>query len=213
MKSPIKILIADDHLVVREGASMVLKRLFKEVMIFQAETISESRNLIKEKEIDLLILDAHFQEESSLEFIGQVKEIQPECKVLMFSVLDEEMYAMRFITAGADGYLNKLSSENETQEAVRMILETGKYISPVVKEKIVNSILYKQQGNPFDLLSNRELEITNLLVEGNGNLEISNALNLKKSTVSTYKNRIFEKLKITNVVSLVTLYRIHNEFN
>ena len=209
MKPQIKILIADDHLVVREGATMVLKRIFKEATIFQAATISESRNLIEKEEIDLLILDAHFPKENSLKFIGQVKKIQPECKVLMFSVLDEEIYAMRFINAGADGYLNKLCSESETQEAVRTVLGTGKYISPIVKEKIIHTVLYKQQVNPFDILSNRELEIAKLLVEGNGNLEISNFLNLRKSTVSTYKNRIFEKLKVNNIVTLVSLFQMH----
>lgn len=211
MKSPIKILIADDHLVVREGAAMILKRIYNEAIIFQASTISESRNLIENEEIDLLILDAHFPKENSLKFIEQVKEMQSKCKVLVFSVLDEEIYAMRYINAGADGYLNKLSSENETKEAVKTVLVTGKYVSPVVKEKIIDTVLYKQESNPFDTLSNRELEITKLLVEGNGNLEISNTLNLQKSTVSTYKRRIFEKLKVNNIVNLVSLFRMHDE--
>lgn len=211
MKTPVKILLADDHSVVRQGTSLLLKRILEDVIIFQAATISESLDLIKEKQIELFILDAHFPEGSSLKLITQVKEIQPTCKILMFSALDEEMYAMRFINAGADGYLNKLSSENQILEAVRTMLTTGKYVSPAVKEKIVNSVLYDQLQNPFDILSDRELEIARLLVDGCGNLEISNSLNLRKSTVSTYKNRIFEKLKISNVVSLITLFRTHNE--
>lgn len=128
----------------------------------------------------------------------------------MFSAYDEEQYALRYIHAGANGFLNKDSSDAEILLAVRSVLETGKYISPSIKEKILENVFLKTPINPLETLSDREAEVARLLAKGEGNLEIANRLNIQMTTVSTYKNRIFEKLKINNVVSLVEILKIYN---
>jgi DNA-binding NarL/FixJ family response regulator len=118
---------------------------------------------------------------------------------------------MRYLKAGAEGYLNKLSSETEFKKAFKAMMEEGAYMSDAIKQKIINASLQKKSDNPLDILSNREIEIARLLVQGEGNLEIANRLNLQNSTVSTYKNRIFEKLSISNTVALVSLLQAYDD--
>ena len=123
----------------------------------------------------------------------------------MFSGLDEQVYALPYLEHGVDGYLHKLSSEDEIVQAVNSVLKGKRYLSESVKGKIVNMALGRTVNNPLDQLSSRELEVSRYLVQGMGNQEICNRLNLQKSTVSTYKNRIFEKLNINNVVELISI--------
>ncbi|MCX2678692.1 response regulator transcription factor [Galbibacter sp. EGI 63066] len=211
MKISPKVLLADDHAVVRQGMSIMLRKAFKDVQVFQAENMTEILYKVKQDMYDLLVLDVYFPEGSSIGIITQIKEIQPQCKILIFSGYSEEQYALRYINSGADGFLNKLSSETDVYQAVTTVLKNKKYVSTTVKDKILDSVLNNHVQNPLDTLSNRELEVARLLVNGEGNLEISNILNLQKSTVSTYKYRIFEKLQISNVVSLVSLFREYNK--
>ena len=128
----------------------------------------------------------------------------------MFSAHEEDAYALRYFHAGANGYLNKLSAEDKIVEAVKNIMEKGKYISPEIAEKLVTNQINNEPLNPFDKLSNRENEIVKLLIKGEGNLEISNGLGIQMSTVSTYKNRVFEKLRINNLVELIEKYNLHH---
>jgi len=141
--------------------------------------------------------------------IVDIRNIQPEAKILIFSAHDEEFYALRYIHAGADGYLNKLSGEEKIVEAISSIIHHGKYLTNEIQEKLNDSSLLKESFNPFDKLSKREIEIVKLLVKGDGNLEISNGLGIQMSTVSTYKNRVFEKLKINNLVELIEKYNVY----
>ncbi|MNR27313.1 Oxygen regulatory protein NreC [compost metagenome] len=110
---------------------------------------------------------------------------------------------------GANGYLNKLSKEGEIIEATKAILEKGKYIQPKIVNKIVESALKKTPLNPLDMLSKREFEIAELIVAGDGNLEICNKLDIQMSTVSTYKYRLFEKLGVNNIVELIEIFKIY----
>ena len=127
----------------------------------------------------------------------------------MFSAYDESRYALRYIHAGANGFLNKYSKDEEIINAVKSMLETGKYISDVVKEIIIENALLKNPVNPLEKLSDREIEVAELLVNGDGNLEISNKLKIQMTTVSTFKTRIFDKLGINNVVKLVEILRVY----
>ncbi|WP_335966734.1 response regulator transcription factor [Galbibacter sp. PAP.153] len=208
-----KVLLVDDHFVVRQGVFLMLTNYLKTVTIYQAETISEAYNGLNNEFFDLLILDVHFPKGSSLELLHYTKTKAPKTKILILSGLNEEQYAIRYIQAGADGYLNKMSSEKEIHNALNAILENKKYISKVIKEKITESILNKKPLNKLEILSNREMEVARLLSGGEGNLEIANRLNLSTTTVSTYKYRIFEKLKVTNVISLVSLFKIYDNGN
>jgi DNA-binding NarL/FixJ family response regulator len=133
--------------------------------------------------------------------------IRPNIKILVFSAQEEDEYACRYIIAGANGYLNKLSSEKKIIQVVLCILENGKYIPDGVMNKIAASVLHKTPLNPLEKLSKREFEIAGLLVEGLGNLEISNTLKIQMSTVSTYKTRVYEKLQIKNIVALIEIFK------
>ena len=137
--------------------------------------------------------------------IKELREIDNDLRILIFSGYDSETYAVQYIIAGANGYINKLFSENKIVEAVKSIIETDYYYPPNIVNKIIKASSDKNQFLPLKKLSKRELEITNLLVQGDGNIEISNKLNIQMSTVSTYKNRIFEKLSIKKLVDLIYL--------
>jgi len=204
-----KILIADDHSVVRQGVSLILREFFTDMKVIQVDTFNSTLDMLNREQFDLLLLDINLPGGNSVSMINKIRAIQLKVKILVFSAYDEDQYALRYIQAGADGYLNKLSSEEKIIEAVNTILNGELYIGDTIKNMLAqhpDAMLY---DNPFFLLSNREMEITLLLVNGEGNLEIANKLNIRMSTVSTYKSRIFEKLGVSNVVSLAEKYRLH----
>ena len=204
-----KILIVDDHMVVKTGVSIILNSEINDLDIQFASTFSETLDKVKQFSYDLIILDINIPGGKNIEMIPEIRAIVPEVKILMFSAHEEESYALRYIHTGADGYLNKLSGEENIVEAVKSIMDYGKYLTDEIIDKLNDFTLMKEPLNPFDKLSKREIEIVKLLVKGNGNLEISNHLNIQMSTVSTYKNRVFEKLKINNLVELIEKYNSH----
>lgn len=204
-----KILIVDDHMVVKTGVSIILNSEIDDLDIQFTSTYSETLEKVKQFSYDLIILDINIPGGKNIEMIPEIKAIVPEVKILMFSAHEEEFYALRYVSAGADGFLNKLSSEEKLIEAVRSIRELGKYLTDNLIDQLNNNLLNDEPLNPFDKLSKREIEIANLLVRGDGNLEISNNLGIQMSTVSTYKNRIFEKLKINNLVELIEKHHLH----
>ena len=165
--------------------------------------------LLKEIEFDLLILDINFPNGNSINVLAEIKAIQPNLKILIFSAYDENIYAMRYLNAGASGYLNKETTEDEIKVAINAMISSGKYITQNIKDKILDSYISKKPINPLQLLSNREIEVAQLLIKGYGNLEILELLNLKKTTISTYKNRIFEKLEINNLVDLIKFFQLY----
>lgn len=202
-----KILIVDDHLVVRNGVAMVLEKQIENVAISNAENFFEAIALLKEVSFDLIILDINIPGGKNTEMICEMRAIQSAVKILVFSAHEEEQYAVKYISAGANGYLNKLCSEEKMMFAINSIFESSTYVSSELLNKLVEARIGKKNINPREVLSKRELQIAELLINGNGNLEISNMLNIHMSTVSTYKARVFEKLKINNLVELINLYK------
>lgn len=201
------VLLVDDHLVVRKGVELVLLSTFPKAYVYSAENYDDALDIMKTIRLDLVILDININGIENIKIMNSIKEIQSKVKILIFSSHEEKHYGIRYIQNGADGYLNKFCSEDKIIKAVQQILDKGYYYSDQVKDKL-NSKAKKNGGsNPIESLSNREFEIAKLLISGEGNLEISNKLNIQMSTVSTYKNRIFEKLNISNVVSLSELFR------
>lgn len=207
----IRFLVADDHTVVRQGLSMIIKELYEKAVVIQVENFVSIIEVLKNKPIDVLILDINFPDGNSISIIPEVKKIQPEVKIMIFSAFDESVHALRFFNAGANGFLNKLSEEDEIKQAISTLVSEGKFMSTLTKEKILNSYLSGNKVNPIEHLSAREIEIARLLVKGYGNLEISNALEIQKTTVSTYKKRIFEKLQIDNLAALIETFTFFNE--
>lgn len=200
---------ADDHSVVTQGMSFILKDLYKNATVYQIESFSEIIKVLNTTSIDLLILDINFPDGSSLNLLPTLKKIQPDLKILIFSGYDEEIYAVRYLSAGANGYLNKLSSEEEIKHAIKTVMTFGKYTSKNIQDKIMDSYILKKPSNPLEQLSNREIEIAKFLVDGHSNIDICKSLSIKKTTVSTYKNRIFEKLSIDTLSGLIQIFQLY----
>ena len=205
-----KILLVDDHLVIKAGVSIILNNEIEDLDISYSKDYLEALQLVKTNTYDLIVLDINIPGGKSTEMIAEIRTFLPNVKILMFSAYEEESHALRYIYAGADGYLNKLSAEEKIVEAVQSIMKTGKFLTSEIINKLNNSLRNNEPINPFDKLSNREMEITKLLIKGDGNLEISNNLGIQMSTVSTYKNRVFEKLEINNLVELIEKYNLHS---
>lgn len=206
-------LVADDHSIIRNGLCLLINDTFSKAKVTQTESFDDILRVVKDVKLDLLILDINFPEGNSLSLIPTLKKLQPSMKILIFTSYDEDVYALRFYSAGVDGYLSKLSSPAQIEHALLTILKEGRYASDTIKNKILNNYLFNKSANPLDALSDREMEIAKLMVQGLGNLEISNVLNLKSTTVSTYKSRIFEKLSIDNLSALINVFNIHNILN
>lgn len=207
MDKGINILLVDDHMVVRKGVELILKSAINNVTIFNAENYDEAIEIIKTVNLDLVLLDININGIENIKIMNIIKEIQSQIKILIFTSHDEKQYGLRYVQHGADGYLNKFCSENIICAAVKEILEKGSFLSTDLKNKLNTKSSKKRFVNTIDSLSNREFEIAKLLINGFGNLEISNKLDIQMSTVSTYKNRIFDKLSVSNVVALSELFK------
>ena len=199
-----KIIIVDDHIAIIAGVSIILEQSIEGLEIDHAEDYPESLEKISNNLYDLVILDINLPGGKQKEMIKEIKEQNKDIKILVFSSYDESI-GVQYIQHGADGYLNKLSDEKEIISAVKQILETGNYFSPQVIKLLLDANSRKTPINPFDKLSAREKEICDLLIQGNGNLEISNILDIRLTTVSTYKMRIYKKLEVNNLAELVIL--------
>ena len=203
----LNILLVDDHLVVRKGIELVMADSFPKAIVYNAENYIETLEILKTIDIDLVVLDIIINGIEDVKIMKAIKKIQPKTKILIFSCHEEEFYGLRYIKNGADGYLHKYCSEDKITEAFKDILKEGYYYSDSIKSKLNLKVNKKNLLNPIDALSNREFEIAKMLIDGCGNLEIANKLNIQMSTVSTYKNRVFEKLDINNIVALSSFFK------
>lgn len=204
------VLIIDDHSIVRQGVFLLIRKYFPNTNIFEASTLNDGKTIIKKENINFIILDINFPEGNSLNFVENLSiEYGDSVKILIFSALEETIYAFNFIKAGAHGFLSKLSEQEEIVRAFSKFFETGKYLSDELKERLLDNMIRKSNASPIEMLSIRELEIARLLVAGLSNNEIASKLYIHKSTVSTYKTRIFEKLGINNIPDLLNLFNLN----
>ncbi|MCD9616361.1 response regulator [Chryseobacterium gleum] len=204
-------LLADDHSIVRQGMEIVISDIAPNARVYQTSSLHQVLELVESKGIEMAIIDAHFPDGNSLHIIPQMKSINPDIKILIFTGLEEELHGLKFIKAGANGYLSKLSEEEEVKEAVTTFIKKGEYFSDLLRNLLVQFVYNPDLISPLSILTKRELQIAELYAEGYGNLEISNSLNIKQNTVSTIKKNIFEKLKIENMVELVDLIKTHHK--
>jgi DNA-binding NarL/FixJ family response regulator len=203
----INFLLADDHSLIRQGMEFVIEDIGWEGNIFHASNLKQVLNTIENEEIDIVIIDAVFPDGNSLSIIPEIKKLSPKTKILVFSGLDEQSNSLRYINAGANGFLSKMSEEEETKNAVLKIYKEGKYLSSVTQTVLLESINNPGAVNPLQRLTQREFQIAEMYAKGLGNLEIANILDVKQNTISTIKKRIFEKLEIDNIVELIELLK------
>jgi two-component system, NarL family, invasion response regulator UvrY len=206
----IRILIADDHTVVRKGLRQILSEQMSPVHI---EEVGDAESLIKKvmsETWDVIITDLSMPGRSGLDALQQIKQYYPKLPVLVLSVYPEEQYALRVLKAGAAGYLNKDMASEELINAVQRVLTGRKYISPSVAEKLAVSLDKDASKMPHEYLSDREFDVLKLIASGNTVTQIADILSLSSTTVSTYRARIMSKMSLKTNTSL-TLYAMENK--
>lgn len=208
----INILVADDHSIVRYGLSKIIATLPEPVTVSTVEAFDDAITVLSKQSFDLLILDINLPGGNSIQMLDAVRLQRPNIMVLIFSAYDEKMYAIDYLLAGADGYLSKNSTEEETKLAIQTLLRREKYMSSVTRQQMLNKLNQHKnpQTSPFAALSVREIEVMNLLTKGIPLQKIAEMLHLQVSTVSTYKTRIFAKLEINTIIELLEKIRLYN---
>lgn len=205
-----KFLLVDDHTVVRTGVKLLLSEMFKPCEVDEAGNGDTATELLKNNKYELVMMDIQMPKTDTLGLMEYIHITLPDTKVLMFSMSAENIYAKRFLKAGAMGFISKDASLDEITKAINQVLSNKKYFSPTLTDKFMQESLTDTPANPFDKLSRREFEIASLLLSGVTLSEISNSLNLQISTVGTHKARMFEKLQVTNLLELKELATTYN---
>lgn len=196
MSNTIRILIADDHSIVRRGLKDILEQEFADVHISEVNNGKDLIKLAKAEDWNIVISDLTMPERNGLEVIKILKEEKPDLPVLILSMHPEDQYALRVLRAGAAGYLTKESAGDELIKAVRYILQGRKYITPSVAEKMASQLTNDTSKQLHELLSDREFNVLKLIASGKTVSEIADMLNLSVGTISTYRSRILEKMQL-----------------
>jgi len=204
-----KLLIADDHSIVRAGLKTVIKGISPFACFDEAVNGDEVISLVKDNDYDMIVLDINMPETDPILLISHLFAHRENCRILIFSINPEALYAKRFLKLGVLGYLNKESNAEEIKKAIENVLNGDMYISPRLKKYLYEDMMAKRTDNPFEELSNREMEIAKYLLLGYSQAEIKKLLNLHSSTLGTHKVRFFEKLKIKNIFELGELARLY----
>jgi len=199
----IRILIADDHAVVRRGLKQIVAEQFDQPVIGEAQNASEVLSLVRLGEWDVVVLDISMPGRGGLEILGELKHEHPRLPVLILSVHSEEQYARRALKAGAAGYLNKESAPEELVKAIRTVVAGRKYVSASLAENLVTALGTEGDRAPHETLSDREFQVFSLLASGKTVGEIATQLSLSVKTISTYRTRILEKMRLASNAELI----------
>ena len=202
-------LLIDDHEIIRSGVKNILIELFSPCDVFEAKDETTALEQLKLRAYDLIIMDIQMPDTDTGGLMNFINIKFPEAKVLIFSMTAENIYAKRYLKAGAMGFVTKSSGLTELKKAIEMVLNNQIYVTNNLFKQLVVDLGSNKTGDPFEKLSGREIEIVNLLTSGKSITEISEILSLAISTVGTYKARLFEKLKINNLVELVEMWRLY----
>jgi two-component system invasion response regulator UvrY len=192
-----KILIVDDHAIFREGLKRILSEEFEGATFGEAGNATEALEQVWKKKWDLVLLDITMHGRTGLDVLKEIRSSASNLPVLVLSGHPEEQYAVRVLRAGAAGYLTKESASRDLSNAVRKLLSGGKYISASLAEQLATEI-QSPQGDLHERLSNREYQVMLLIAAGKVPKEIGSELSLSAKTVSTYRSRVLEKLKLRN---------------
>jgi len=198
----IKVLIADDHAIVRSGLKQILAEIADITVAGEATNGRETLEKVQKQHWDVLVLDITMPGRSGLEILKDIKRLRPELPVLVLSMHAEEQFATRTLKAGASGYLNKESAPEELVKAIRKVCSGGKYVSATQAERMVGELTGDTDKLPHELLSDREYEILCLIASGKTPTQIAGELSLSVKTVSTYRARILEKMNLTTNAQL-----------
>ena len=206
----IKIIIADDHAIVREGLKQIVAEEKDMLVCGEAEDAASLMELLKKEKWSIVVLDINMPGKSGLEALKDIKQLYPELPVLILSMFSEDQYGLRAIKAGASGYLKKVSAPTELVVAIRKIVSGRKYINPSLAEKLAENLGSDKNNYLHEKLSDREYQIMCNIALGKSAEEIAGELALSINTIYTYRNRILEKMSMKSNVEL-TQYAIQNK--
>jgi len=199
----IRVLVADDHAVVRRGVVQILDEAPDLVAAGEASTGRQVLQQVQENDYDVLVLDIGMPDGSGLEVLHQLRTLRPELHVLILSMYPERQYALRALKAGAAGYLTKESAPDELVAAVRRIAGGGKYITQSLAEELTAALVGETEKPPEEILSDREFQVVCMLAEGKTIAGIAEELSLSVKTISTYRARVLEKLNLSNTAEII----------
>ena len=208
-KEAIKVLIADDHAIVREGLKQILADTKDIVVAGDAENGNDAIKLARKRSSDVLLLDISMPDRSGIEILKQLRNEFPKLAVLMLSMHREDQYAIRSLKAGAAGYLNKQSAPSELVNAIRQVAAGKKYISPALAQELANQINDDREVPPHEILSDREYQTLIMIASGKTVSDIAVELTLSVKTISMYRSRLLQKMKLRHNAEL-THYAIKN---
>ena len=207
-----RFLLIDDHEIVRSGVNNVLSVLYKPVEIFEAIDGDNAIDILKKHCFDLVLLDIQMPNTDSFGLLEYINIKFPDTKVLIFSMNAENIFAKRFLKAGAKGFVSKDSPLDELTKAIDLALNNKRYISAKLQNQLADELASAENTvNPFDKLLPKEFEITSLFISGENIAGISKILNVNTTTIGHYKNKIFKKLHISSLLELQALYNSHHK--
>src|SRR5262245_21924057 len=205
-----RILITDDHAVVRKGLRQILADEFKKAIFAEAGTAREALDRIRKENWDVVVLDITMPGRSGLEALKEVREARPKLPVLVLSMHPEDQFAVRVLKAGASGYMTKESAPEELVGAIKKIVAGGRYVSTALAEKMASYLAIDTPRPPHERLSDREFVVLRMIASGKTVSQIAAELSLSVKTVSTYRTRILEKMAMASNAEL-THYAIKNQ--
>src|SRR5688572_16609977 len=193
-----RILITDDHAVVRQGLKLILADHFRKAVFGEARNAQEALNRVWKEKWDVVILDITMPGRNGLEVLKEIKRSRPKLPVLVLSMHPEDQFAVRILKTGAAGYLTKESAGEELVGAINKVVAGGRYISPSLAERMAAYLDIDVHKAPHERLSDREFLILRMIASGNSVGQIARELSISASTVSTYRARILEKMDMKN---------------
>jgi DNA-binding NarL/FixJ family response regulator len=204
-----RVLIADDHAIVRKGLRQIAEESGK-ISVDEAANGQEALDKLRQDRWDALVLDISMPGRHGLDVLQAVRDLQPQLPVLILSMHPEEQYAMRVLKAGASGYMNKDTAPGELVQAIQKIVNGGKYISATLAEKLAYEISGDSDKLPHEKLSDREYRVLVMIGAGKSVSQIAEELSLSVKTVSTYRSRLLEKMNLNNNADLIRYVIDHN---
>ncbi|MGF6753019.1 response regulator transcription factor RqpR [Paraburkholderia sp. GAS334] len=208
MKS-LRILLVDDHAVVRQGVRQLLLDRGIASEVAEAETGGEALAVVSKHAFDIILLDISLSDMNGVEVLKRIKRKVPRVPVMMFSMYREDQYAVRALKAGASGYLSKAVDAAQMIAAIQQVAAGRKYVSPAMAEALADYVSFDGEQMPHEKLSDREYQTLCMLASGKRLTDIANALSLSVKTVSVYRTRLLEKMKLNNNAEL-TFYVMSN---
>lgn len=206
----IRVMIADDHEVVRKGLKTILEETKGIEVIAEADNGKGVLKKLQNTQIDVLVMDYDMPEKNGLDTLIELKTLHPKLSIIILSIFPEEHFGTRFLKAGASAYMEKSSASGQLVDAIRKVSKGGNYISPGLADKLVAGLSIDHEKAPHDSLTDREFQIFRLLASGKRPKEIADELCLSANTISTYRSRVFQKMEFKNNAELVT-YAIQNK--